>query len=279
MTNGTIPTTTSGAEPHRDLLTPSMFDSLRRTKPWVRLLSIVGMISAGLILLLGAFVVFGGLITSGVKSPLGGLGITALGLVYVAMGILYIFPSLYLYRYASAIGAALRPGSERAREVEKALDQQRSFWKFAGVLTLIMLFLYIPGVLAAIAIPNLLTAMQRSKEKRTAADIRTLATAVEAWAVDHNEYPETTSFDELSAELVPTYLKTVPRVDGWGNPLMYQAESCPRCQEYIIASGGKDGKLDRGSLESYRATGENEELGGDLVYRNGSFIQAPKSIR
>ena len=36
------------------------------------------------------------------------------------------------------------------------------------------------GILAAIAIPNLLTAMQRSEQKRTMADIRTIATAIEA---------------------------------------------------------------------------------------------------
>src|SRR5438270_13990627 len=43
------------------------------------------------------------------------------------------------------------------------------------------------GILAAIAIPNLLTAMQRSKQKRTMADMRTIATAWEARATDVNQ--------------------------------------------------------------------------------------------
>src|SRR5205814_4490670 len=43
-------------------------------------------------------------------------------------------------------------------------------------------------ILAAIAIPNLLTAMQRSKQKRTMADLRTIATAWEARATDLNKY-------------------------------------------------------------------------------------------
>src|SRR5437762_10551472 len=38
------------------------------------------------------------------------------------------------------------------------------------------------GILAAIAIPNLLTATQRSKQRRTMADIRSLAVAAEAYA-------------------------------------------------------------------------------------------------
>ncbi len=41
----------------------------------------------------------------------------------------------------------------------------------------LLIVVAIIGILAAIAIPNLLTAMQRSKQKRTMADMRTIATA------------------------------------------------------------------------------------------------------
>src|SRR5688572_19993979 len=40
---------------------------------------------------------------------------------------------------------------------------------------------FVIGILAAIAIPNLLTAQHRSKQARTMADLRTIATAVEAY--------------------------------------------------------------------------------------------------
>src|SRR5438094_309697 len=47
------------------------------------------------------------------------------------------------------------------------------------------------GILAAIAIPNLLTAKQRASQKRTMADIRSLGAALEAYASDNNEaYPK-----------------------------------------------------------------------------------------
>ncbi len=45
------------------------------------------------------------------------------------------------------------------------------------------------AILAAIAIPNLLEAQVRAKVARTKADLRTIATAVEAFAVDTNQYP------------------------------------------------------------------------------------------
>ena len=46
----------------------------------------------------------------------------------------------------------------------------------------LLIVVAIIGILAAIAIPNLLTAMQRSKQKRTMADMRSVATAWEARA-------------------------------------------------------------------------------------------------
>ena len=52
----------------------------------------------------------------------------------------------------------------------------------------LLIVVAIIGILAAIAIPNLLTAMQRSKQKRTMADIRSIATAWEARATDMNNY-------------------------------------------------------------------------------------------
>ena len=48
------------------------------------------------------------------------------------------------------------------------------------VLVVGFLLVAIIGILAAIAIPNLLTAQERAKQKRTMADIRSLATATEA---------------------------------------------------------------------------------------------------
>ena len=53
----------------------------------------------------------------------------------------------------------------------------------------LLIVIAIIGILAAIAIPNLLNAVQRGKQKRTMSDMRALATAIEAYAVDNNNYP------------------------------------------------------------------------------------------
>lgn len=61
-------------------------------------------------------------------------------------------------------------------------------------LTLIELLVVvgIVGILAAVAVPNLLEAHVRSKSARAKADLRTLAAALEAYLTEFNRYPPTT---------------------------------------------------------------------------------------
>src|SRR5690606_13569858 len=53
----------------------------------------------------------------------------------------------------------------------------------------LLIVVAIIAILAAIAVPNFLEAQVRSKVSRTKADMRTVATALEAYAVDSNHYP------------------------------------------------------------------------------------------
>jgi len=60
-----------------------------------------------------------------------------------------------------------------------------------GAFTLIELLIVVAiiAILAAIAVPNFLEAQTRAKASRVKADMRTVATALEAYRVDHNDYP------------------------------------------------------------------------------------------
>jgi len=53
----------------------------------------------------------------------------------------------------------------------------------------LLIVVAIIAILAAIAVPNFLEAQLRAKVSRVKADIRSIAVALEAYAVDHNEYP------------------------------------------------------------------------------------------
>lgn len=156
---------------------------------------------------------------------------------------------------------------------------QRSGAGIAIAIVVVMLLgVMMMGILAAIAIPNLVTATGRSKQKRTLADMRSVATAWEARATDFNTYlvpdQETSEereidSNELNAMLTPTYIRTLPAVDGWGHPFQFKAST----QTYRIVSGGKDGNLNVSQPE-----GPATHLDCDIVFSNGKFIAYPQGI-
>jgi general secretion pathway protein G len=86
----------------------------------------------------------------------------------------------------------------------------------------LLIVVAIIGIIAAIAIPNLLNAINRGRQKRTMADLRSLATAIESYQVDFNFYPKVGAMaaaSTLSPYLSPTYIKRIPDADGWNQPL------------------------------------------------------------
>jgi hypothetical protein len=133
-------------------ITEPMLLSLRQTKPWARLLSIIGFISIG-------FMVIGGMISMVAffkvdpnKAPT--LPMVLIGSICnLLFGLLYFFPSFYLFKFASSIGRLLDGGG--AKEMEQTLSNQKSFWKFVGILTIFAFVLGLIGIAAAIIIPQI----------------------------------------------------------------------------------------------------------------------------
>jgi len=67
----------------------------------------------------------------------------------------------------------------------------------------LLIVVAIIAILAAIAVPNFLEAQTRSKVSRVKADMRSIATALESYSVDNNEYPEgTDELDEMPQSVV-----------------------------------------------------------------------------
>jgi hypothetical protein len=96
----------------------------------------VFMVLAALAMMLAGATIFKN--SAGVGSPAAmGAGI---GIIYLVFAVIYIFPALKLWKYANGIAALLATGS--IANLEDALNQQRSFWKFIGVLMLAILVLY-----------------------------------------------------------------------------------------------------------------------------------------
>ena len=120
---------------------PGAVDALRKTRPWVILFAILSFIGSGFLVLGGVAAFFmGSLPTGGQANPFGQFG-WALGLVYLVLGAVYIYPGVRLLQYGLAIGRLVQGGG-RGADLELALGLQMRFWRFAGILTLAMIALY-----------------------------------------------------------------------------------------------------------------------------------------
>lgn len=146
----------------------------------------------------------------------------------------------------------------------------------------LLIVVAIIGILAAIAIPNLLTAMQRSKQKRTMADIRGVATAWEARATDYNAYTAAgqgtfvrwSTTADVGTLLTPTYIKTIPTKDGWNNAYTYAVDKASSANAYMIISNGRDG-----SADGVTTAGPTTQFECDIVFSNGSFLRYPEGVQ
>ena len=143
----------------------------------------------------------------------------------------------------------------------------------------LLIVIAIIGILAAIAIPNLLNAVQRGKQKRSMSDMRTMATAVEAYAVDNNVYPSgqctgkftavtTVLTDTSLSVLAPTYIANPVKKDGWSNFFLYNTTN--NNQEYGFRSRGREGVTS--TISCTTTTNFND----DILYTNGGFLQFPE---
>ena len=136
---------TSGTGQTPAVITEKMSLYLKQTKPWVRFISIVMFVAVGLMVLVALFMMVGmgfiGNLTGQHGGKLGGFALGAvLGALYLLIALLYFFPGLYLFQYASAIGRMLK--HDQTGGMEQALQKQKSFWKFIGIMLMIILCIY-----------------------------------------------------------------------------------------------------------------------------------------
>ena len=137
----------------------------------------------------------------------------------------------------------------------------------------LLIVVAIIGIIAAIAIPILLNAIDRSKQKRTMADMRSVGTACEEYAIDNNFYPVATTqgnVSVVSANLTPTYIKVVPTADGWNWNIQYG--SATGGSAYTVRSLGKDGAKNG-------VSGQTTDFNCDIVFQVGQFTAYPNGIQ
>jgi prepilin-type N-terminal cleavage/methylation domain-containing protein len=147
----------------------------------------------------------------------------------------------------------------------------------------LLIVMAIIAIVAAMATVNYFIALTRAKQKRTVADIRVVALAWEARAVDTQTYRvsgftfpgEQVTYQTLHDSLVPTYAKTLPRYDGWSRPLQFGFDpESGGIGSYAIRSAGRDGVFQQTLTD-----GTTSSPDCDIVFSNGSFVQYPETVQ
>jgi general secretion pathway protein G len=119
------------------------------------------------------------------------------------------------------------------------------------------------GILVAILVPALLTAVDRSRQRRSMADMTNLAKANAMYQIDVGRYAAALN------DLQPAYLQVLPANDAWGTPFQYAPAGNQRT--YELRSFGNDGAPG----PNPPATWLSEPYDPDIVMDTGTFTQMP----
>ncbi len=149
----------------------------------------------------------------------------------------------------------------------------------------VLVVVAIIGIVVAIAIVNYLNAIERARQRRSMADMRGISTAIEAYAADFDRYPPASAFVlptglNLPTEnllvvqgyLQPTYIRTLPLVDGWNSWFTYGSGASRA--DYVLRSSGKGGVPQTAPL--YEVTTDFRD---DIILVNGRFVQWPEGVQ
>jgi type II secretion system protein G len=88
----------------------------------------------------------------------------------------------------------------------------------------LLIVVAIIGILAALLIPNALSALQKAKQKSAMKEILTISTAMADYVTDNGTWEgndnsgDAVPTSEWARSLVPFYVRSIPANDPWNNP-------------------------------------------------------------
>lgn len=137
-------------------------DYLLETAKWAKLISIVGFVGLGMMVLMGLFMgtIMGSLSAMAPEEvdmmPAMGGGFFAI--IYIGMALLYFFPIKYLYDFSSKVKKSIQITDQNL--FNEAMMKLKSHYKFIGILMLIMIILYV-GMFVMVLIGGIAAAAMR----------------------------------------------------------------------------------------------------------------------
>ena len=129
-------------------LTETMVKYLKETAPWLRFLGILSFIGCGFMLLAGVGFMIAMPFLAGLNNLYSGLMGSSMGVIYIILGIIMFVPARFTYNFGAKIRSYLQSNNEQ--DLEMAFKNNKSLWKFNGILCIIYLAIIPVGIIVAI---------------------------------------------------------------------------------------------------------------------------------
>lgn len=126
------------------------FSYFAESAKWAKFIAIVGFVFCGLMVIVALFAgtIFATMFAS-MGSGMGMVGGGAFTVVYLIFAALWFFPCLYLYRFATQMQQAIQ--SNEQNKIQQSLRNLKSYFRFLGILFIVVLSFYALGILGALA--------------------------------------------------------------------------------------------------------------------------------
>ncbi len=160
----------------------------------------------------------------------------------------------------------------------------------------LLIVVAIIGILAALLIPNAITAIQKAKQKSTMKDCVVISTAIADYITDNGVAPTQAGNyvggDGFYLSLSPFYLKVLPLNDQWGTNYSIYCGIAVNANygitgalgdDFLVSSWGRDKALESFTFvaaspeDGMYVVRQGSDFNNDLVMWNGSWIRAPRT--
>lgn len=159
----------------------------------------------------------------------------------------------------------------------------------------LLIVVAILGILAALLVPNITTAVQKAKQKSTMKDVGVIAGAIADFVTDNGVAPTAngtyTASDAFYTGICPFYVKVLPIYDKWGtNFYVYTGTNANQYgistavgDDFLVSSYGKGGVVEGWSFvpaspeAGMYVVSTMAHFERDLVNWNGSWIRGPRT--
>jgi len=140
----TLETNENASEPVK--LTDEIVGFLLETSKWAKFLSVLGFVSIAILVLIGCGIsLVGSSLPTMPNSP---FRFGFIGIIYVVLGLVYVFPFYYLYKFSINVKNGLEDDDQSV--FTSAFGYLKSTFKYIGIFSIVLISIYVLVIIGAV---------------------------------------------------------------------------------------------------------------------------------